>query len=1152
MDTLTNLATRILERWPSLAWHAAWQGAVVGLLALAVVATGRRWPAPVRYWILVLALIKFVTPPVGSLPTGIFSLVSVSESHVVTADTATANGHAPANHEFPLPSSESTPSPPASGMITDQTAVPTGNFTSQSPSKSIPIASTISSSALRSRAAVWPTVLVLAHLGGSLFVLALFAARAIRLQTSWRRMEEPGRELAATAREIARQLGLRRVPSLRISRDDLVPFSMGVIRPVVVLPARIIEQSSPVEVHAILFHELAHHRRGDLSMNLLQLAISAAWWFHPVVWFLNRAIRSIREECCDDLLLSRKFVSDIDYCTTLVHVADACGRRRPSSLVVAVSMVDGSHPLTARIRRIMDESLPRHERPGAWAVMALLALAAVVLPGVRAAGPTKSDATKASHAAVSGVPGNPQVPRDKAERQEGADRPSVRARPSPIAERVAEPELSPDPRADAPGRAVGGRVVDEQNQPVAGAAVALRVVVEKSTNERGKPSQSWFEAKTADDGTWSIARLPAGTRLASMRVSHPGYVGMLGFTLDSKANSELYESKYERILQKGVPVFGRVTDRDGQPVAEATVALGQYFNNFDSPSTAKTGDDGTFRLEHCPEGNSLLTVIKIGLAPHMQTVVVTKADAELNVTLAPGQTLRLRVTDKAGQPVANADVSPFKWADTVTLTRLHNFGQTDANGIWTWDWAPDEDLTYMIFKDGYVRIKNQVLRPSPQLQEAQLQPELRVRVKVTDDATDRPITAFRATLGLLRESIAPKTADENRAPSDVQWLQPHAAASPDGECIVRHGHFSWGKYVVRIDAESYHSAKSRVYRPDEENVTIDFRLHAARQREALALNADGTPAAGVSVLIGTQANPASIRDHRPDPSGRALAAQVDAEGRFRIEGQADDYTIFVLGTSGFAVVPRGEFDAAPDEPVKIVLKPWARVEGTVRKRQTPLPAERVHLDFAEGRWNSSNSGVHGSYNLQTKSDTSGHFIFDRVPSGINIVVTHYGQVRTHLGPFLGSHNSVKFKLAAGQVRTIALGGTGRTVVGRFRLKDEAWAVDWEASIGVLEPTAEPAEVDIAYCPAPLFDIEPDGSFRIDDVAPGPYRIAFSLLALKPESSLRQGPRAVPQNQKGTQGLMAGEIVVPEAAKGTADQSVDIGTLPVGYANAPAK
>ena len=59
MDRFADIPARLADDWVTFVWHAGWQGAAVGLAAMAVVALGRRWPAPVRYWILILALVKF-------------------------------------------------------------------------------------------------------------------------------------------------------------------------------------------------------------------------------------------------------------------------------------------------------------------------------------------------------------------------------------------------------------------------------------------------------------------------------------------------------------------------------------------------------------------------------------------------------------------------------------------------------------------------------------------------------------------------------------------------------------------------------------------------------------------------------------------------------------------------------------------------------------------------------------------------------------------------------------------------------------------------------------------------------------------------------------------------------------------------------------
>ncbi len=104
--------------------------------------------------------------------------------------------------------------------------------------------------------------------------------------------------------------------------------------------------------------------------------------------------------------------------------------------------------------------------------------------------------------------------------------------------------------------------------------------------------------------------------------------------LDGEATKRQVESTDERITRAGVPVFGQDMGNDGQPIAGAKVALGQDVRNFEAH--AKTGADGMYRIEQLPEGDCVLTVLKIGLAPHMQTVVVSKTADRFDIMLQPG------------------------------------------------------------------------------------------------------------------------------------------------------------------------------------------------------------------------------------------------------------------------------------------------------------------------------------------------------------------------------------------------------------------------------------------------------------------------------------------------------------------------------------
>lgn len=99
---------------------------------------------------------------------------------------------------------------------------------------------------------------------------------------------------------LSRQLGLTRTVRLLRSARVEVPMVAGWIRPVVLLPFAAFTQLDPAQLEAILVHELAHVRRHDFLVNLLQACIESLLFYHPAVWWLSSRIREERELCCDD------------------------------------------------------------------------------------------------------------------------------------------------------------------------------------------------------------------------------------------------------------------------------------------------------------------------------------------------------------------------------------------------------------------------------------------------------------------------------------------------------------------------------------------------------------------------------------------------------------------------------------------------------------------------------------------------------------------------------------------------------------------------------------------------------------------------------------------------------------------------------------
>jgi D-alanyl-D-alanine endopeptidase (penicillin-binding protein 7) len=98
---------------------------------------------------------------------------------------------------------------------------------------------------------------------------------------------------------LARRIGLRRPVSLRLLPELSGPIALGCWRPCVLMPAALLGRMPVDLLEALLAHELAHVRRWDYLANLLQTAVEALLFFHPVVWWLSARMRSERELVAD-------------------------------------------------------------------------------------------------------------------------------------------------------------------------------------------------------------------------------------------------------------------------------------------------------------------------------------------------------------------------------------------------------------------------------------------------------------------------------------------------------------------------------------------------------------------------------------------------------------------------------------------------------------------------------------------------------------------------------------------------------------------------------------------------------------------------------------------------------------------------------------
>ncbi|MEA3225323.1 MAG: M56 family metallopeptidase, partial [Planctomycetota bacterium] len=196
-----------------------------------------------------------------------------------------------------------------------------------------------------------------------------------QLQRLRRTMVKPvDASLRAKLDELAERLGVKRAVQLTESALVQIPTVVGWLRPIILLPASALTGLTAEQLEAILAHELAHIRRHDYLVNILQTIVETLGFYHPAVWWVSHKIRAERENCCDDLAVS---VSGdrLGYARALTSMEEI--RTARSKLAVAV----GGGNLLRRICRLLGKDSPDTNR-ASWipSVIAILLIAIIAIP----------------------------------------------------------------------------------------------------------------------------------------------------------------------------------------------------------------------------------------------------------------------------------------------------------------------------------------------------------------------------------------------------------------------------------------------------------------------------------------------------------------------------------------------------------------------------------------------------------------------------------------------------------------------------------------------------------------------------------------------------------------------------------------------------
>jgi beta-lactamase regulating signal transducer with metallopeptidase domain/type II secretory pathway component GspD/PulD (secretin) len=373
MDELATSFSRI-------AWTQLWQVTLlIALVWLVLRLIGRDRPhLACALWLVVL--VKCLTPPVVSSPSGVFCWLQRTQqpSDEVDQPAMAALPVAPVT----LAGSDAA-GPHGDSLVVRARPLPMIDpRLHESPPPAIAATGVVSEPRAATVRSLWPRLLWTAAIVWLAGTLVFSLAAAVRFLACWRQLraarqaDDPA--LVQLVESLRSRLALRRKVRLLVTGSPLGPAVVGLWRPAVILPAALVQGKTPAELEPLVAHELMHIRRGDLWVGLVQTLALGLWWFHPLVRLASRLVTREAERCCDEETIAQLGCHPAAYARSLLDVLALKQQLSPIPAFPGVRPVDVT---SQRLERIMQLGQGCHKRTPWWCWLAMFALAAAVLPG---------------------------------------------------------------------------------------------------------------------------------------------------------------------------------------------------------------------------------------------------------------------------------------------------------------------------------------------------------------------------------------------------------------------------------------------------------------------------------------------------------------------------------------------------------------------------------------------------------------------------------------------------------------------------------------------------------------------------------------------------------------------------------------------------
>jgi len=423
--------------------------------------------------------------------------------------------------------------------------------------------------------------------------------------------------------ELSRVAGAgKRIPRLLLSPAVGNAVALGLFKPTILLPVRFVEEASTDDLKAALAHEWSHVRNGDLWLLAAGRCLLLVLFAHPLYWLLRRRIRDDQEALADAAAALN--TDPKDYAERLLGWArrDAQG---PTRMAAALGIRERPSQLSRRIRMLLDRRFrvePECSRRWRCSCLAVVAVAALSLSLL-----TVRPVPPASAAAAESLAGeySPAVRQD------------TTGLPAEAASSSGEPEKSPKAGDPSELFVIGGKVLDPEGKPLAGAKlyVNIRSALHRPPKLKD-PTIKIFEHKQVDGRTL-------------LRAIHPKVVEVFRrFGLDPERLDARELAKNGKLEEALRPVMQELYE--------------------DHPSQfprlrATSGHDGRFRFTiaqsqlKAPYHEDIdVIAVAEGYGPAWNFTHKEDEFSDLTLRLVPDVPIQGRIVDRQGRPIQGATI----------------------------------------------------------------------------------------------------------------------------------------------------------------------------------------------------------------------------------------------------------------------------------------------------------------------------------------------------------------------------------------------------------------------------------------------------------------------------------------------------------------